>query len=179
MGYLSLFRSLKLHNRRERARCLRRARSCQAPTGRRTFVPTFDILEDRTVPSTFTVSNLNDSGAGSLRQAVLDANAHAGADQIAFASGLRGTITLTTGQLTITDSVTIDGWSQGGSGYTGPPLIELDGTNAFGALGSFGLNIQANNGGETDRHGKSRGQRRGGRHHCKNGSTTGESERET
>ena len=30
-------------------------------------------LEDRTVPSTFTVGNLVDSGAGSLRQAVLDA----------------------------------------------------------------------------------------------------------
>ena len=37
------------------------------------------LLEDRTVPSTFTVLNLADSGEGSLRQAVLDANAHPGA----------------------------------------------------------------------------------------------------
>src|SRR5438132_2516964 len=110
MGFLSVFRLLKLHGRHNRAECFRRPRPCQAPAGRRrSFIPTLDILEDRTVPSTFMVANLNDSGAGSLRQAVLDANAHAGADQIAFATGLRGTITLTTAQLSITDSVTING----------------------------------------------------------------------
>jgi hypothetical protein len=38
----------------------------------------FDLLEDRTVPSTFTVLNLADSGGGSLRQAVLAANAAPG-----------------------------------------------------------------------------------------------------
>ena len=41
-------------------------------------------LEDRTVPSTFTVQNLADSGTGSLRQAILDANAHPGTDVIRF-----------------------------------------------------------------------------------------------
>ena len=67
-------------------------------------------LEDRTVPSTFTVSNLADSGPGSLRQAVLDANAHPGADVIRFAHAARdGTIALTGGQLNITDNLTIDG----------------------------------------------------------------------
>ncbi|MEH6647840.1 beta strand repeat-containing protein [Sulfitobacter sp.] len=61
-----------------------------------------------------TVTNLNDSGAGSLRQAVLDANATVGiADTIEFASGLTGTITLTTGQLTITDDLIIDGDTNG------------------------------------------------------------------
>ncbi len=34
--------------------------------------------------ATFTVTNINDSGAGSLRQAVLDANAAATADTIVF-----------------------------------------------------------------------------------------------
>jgi hypothetical protein len=34
---------------------------------------------------TFTVTNTNDTGAGSLRQAILDANAAAGADTIVFA----------------------------------------------------------------------------------------------
>src|SRR5438132_4889361 len=103
MGFLSLFRSLKSDS-------FRRPRPSQALANRRrSFTPTLDILEDRTVPSTFTVNNLNDSGAGSLRQAVVDANAHAGADQIAFASALRGTITLTNGQLSITDGVTING----------------------------------------------------------------------
>src|SRR5262245_45937557 len=67
-------------------------------------------LEDRTVPSTFTVRNLADSGPESLRQAVLDANANPGADLIRFAPAARdGTITLTSGELSITDDLTIDG----------------------------------------------------------------------
>jgi hypothetical protein len=57
--------------------------------------------------ATFTVSNTNDSGAGSLRQAILNANAAAGADTIGFT--VSGTITLSTGQLTITDDLTING----------------------------------------------------------------------
>ena len=36
-----------------------------------------EALEDRCLPSTFTVLNTNDASAGSLRQAILDANAHA------------------------------------------------------------------------------------------------------
>src|SRR5262249_23129636 len=44
-----------------------------------------------------------------FRQAALDANAAVGADTITFQAGLTGTITLTTGQLTLTDSVTITG----------------------------------------------------------------------
>jgi hypothetical protein len=55
------------------------------------------------------VLNLDDSGPGSLRQAVLDANAHPGPDTIRFAAGLQGTIALSTGELTITDSLTIAG----------------------------------------------------------------------
>ena len=42
-------------------------------------------LEDRTAPAVFTVTTLADSGAGSLRQAVLDANAAGGADEVQFA----------------------------------------------------------------------------------------------
>lgn len=40
--------------------------------------------------ATFTVTNANDSGAGSLRAAVAAANASAGADVIAFASSFDG-----------------------------------------------------------------------------------------
>jgi hypothetical protein len=40
------------------------------------------------------VTNTNDSGVGSLRQAMIDANANAGADVISFQAGLTGTITL-------------------------------------------------------------------------------------
>jgi hypothetical protein len=65
-------------------------------------------LEDRTVPTTFVVGTLADGGPGSLRQAVLDANAHPGADTVRFAGGLRGTITVAT-QLSITDDLTVRG----------------------------------------------------------------------
>jgi hypothetical protein len=69
-----------------------------------------EALDDRIVPSTFMVDNLADSGPGSLRQAVLDANTNPGADLIRFAPAAGdGTITLTSGQLTITDDLTIDG----------------------------------------------------------------------
>ena len=58
----------------------------------------------------FTVTNTNDSGAGSLRDAVAQANIGSNADTIVFAAGLAGqTITLTGGELTLTQDVTIDG----------------------------------------------------------------------
>src|SRR5262245_2576272 len=71
--------------------------------------PSLEALGDRIVPSTFTVRNLADNGPESLRQAILDANALPGADAIAFAPGLSGTIALTSGQLNITDALAIDG----------------------------------------------------------------------
>ena len=52
--------------------------------------------------ATYTVSNLNDSGAGSLRQAIADANSTASDDIIEFS--VTGTIALTTGELTIGDA---------------------------------------------------------------------------
>src|SRR5262249_13946800 len=74
-----------------------------------TYRPSLEVLEDRTVPSTFTVLNLADSGAGSLRQAVLDANTLLGPDIINFADGLSGRIDLSGNQMGITDSLTING----------------------------------------------------------------------
>lgn len=59
--------------------------------------------------ATYTVSNRNNSGAGSLRQAIIDANANPGADAIVFASGVTGTITLTSDFPSITDALTITG----------------------------------------------------------------------
>ena len=53
------------------------------------------------------VTSLADSGPGSLRQAVLDANGAAGADEVAFAPGLTGTVTLTSGEILITDSLLV------------------------------------------------------------------------
>src|SRR4051795_4540540 len=74
----------------------------------RRFVPRVTALEDRTVPSTITVQNLNDSGPGSLRAAVTAANANPNPDTINFAANLHGTITLAT-ELSITHDLTIDG----------------------------------------------------------------------
>jgi hypothetical protein len=42
-------------------------------------------LEERSLLATFTVINTDDSGAGSLRQAILDSNSDPGTDRITFA----------------------------------------------------------------------------------------------
>src|SRR5579872_1292881 len=55
------------------------------------------------------VTNLADSGPGSLRQAIAEANAAPGADVIDFAPGLTGAIAMADGEMIITDSVTING----------------------------------------------------------------------
>jgi hypothetical protein len=74
---------------------------------RRSFVPRLEPLENRTVPSTLTVLNNADSGAGSLRAAIQ--GAHNG-DTVVFAPALNGqTITLTSDQLTINKSLDIEG----------------------------------------------------------------------
>ncbi len=121
--------------------------------------------------NTFTVTNTNDAGAGSLRQAILDANALAGSDTIQFNialtdpghvyyqdDGVVGSLTTVVSTLlddesipdfdpdypgvpyswytiqlnsalpTITDTVVIDATTQ--LGYTGAPIIELDGSSA-------------------------------------------------
>jgi hypothetical protein len=74
---------------------------------RRSFVPRLESLEDRTVPSTLTVLNNLDKGAGSLRDTITNAKS---GDTIVFAPSLNGqTITLTSDQLTINKSLTIEG----------------------------------------------------------------------
>jgi hypothetical protein len=57
----------------------------------------------------FLVTNLNDAGPGSLRQAVIDANTAVGSDVVTFQPGLFGTIHLTSGEVAITDSVDVQG----------------------------------------------------------------------
>src|SRR6267378_6088620 len=67
--------------------------------------------------TTFTVTSVADSGPGTLRQAILDANANAGADTIVFnipGSGVH-TISPATALPTITDAVVIDGYTQPGT----------------------------------------------------------------
>ncbi|HNP31448.1 MAG TPA: DUF4347 domain-containing protein, partial [Nitrospirales bacterium] len=66
------------------------------------------------VLATYTVTNTNDSGANSFRQAILDANANAGSDTITFNIAGAGphTISLSSALPTITGAVLIDGWSE-------------------------------------------------------------------
>ena len=59
-------------------------------------------------PAALVVSNNNDSGAGSLRQAILNVNMDA-SDTITFAPNVTGTITLTSGQLMISHNLTLTG----------------------------------------------------------------------
>ncbi len=69
-----------------------------------------ETLEDRRMLALLTVTNLNDSGAGSLREAITTANGSTGvADDIIFDAGLRGVINLASQLPTITDPLTIDG----------------------------------------------------------------------
>ena len=80
--------------------------------------------------ATFTVTTNADSGAGSLRQAITDANANPGADTINFnipGAGVH-TIVLTTWLPNTTDPVTVDGYTQPGSSPNTLPLAQ--GTNA-------------------------------------------------
>src|SRR5215471_10788068 len=87
---------------------------------RRLSVPVIVLLvcaASRLLADTFTVTNTNDSGPGSLRQAILDANANPGTDTIAFnipGTGVH-TIVLSAPMDGITDPVLIDGYSQPGA----------------------------------------------------------------
>jgi hypothetical protein len=76
-------------------------------------------LQPRVLQTVITATNTNDSGAGSLRQAIMDA---ATGDTIRFAPSVSGTIALTTGELVIMKSLTIQG--------PGPTLLAVSGSNA-------------------------------------------------
>ena len=88
------------------------------------------LLPTLAAAGTYTVTNTGDSGAGSLRQAILDANGNVGADTIAFnipGAGVH-TITPATALPAITEQATIDGYTQPGASANTLPLAQ--GTNA-------------------------------------------------
>jgi hypothetical protein len=99
----------------------------------------------------FTVTNTNDSGTGSLRQAILNANTAPGADTINFnipGTGVH-TIAPTSELPTVTEAVTIDGYSQPGAtpntkavGNDAVLKVELSGASA---PTKYGLFITASN----------------------------------
>jgi hypothetical protein len=113
------------------AHTLHRGRRSAAPARRHRCRLVLESLEGRWVPST--VTNLNDAGAGSLRQAILDTPAGGTVD---FQPGLSGTITLTSGELLIAKNLTIGG--------PGADVITVSGNQAsrvFDIAASFPVQI--------------------------------------
>ena len=75
--------------------------------------------------ATLTVTNTNDGGAGSLRQAILDANGTPEGDLINFAIPGAGPHTIVTfSPLNVTGSTLIDGYSQPGSVWNADPVAD-------------------------------------------------------
>ena len=108
--------------------------------------PTIESLETRELlTTTFTVTNAGDNGnnvsplPGSLRSAIVQADAlapgTASTIKFAISGGAFQTIALLAPLPQITTPATIDGTTQ--TGYTGTPLIELDGSSA--GAGANGL----------------------------------------
>ena len=88
----------------------------------------------RVIPYQLLVTSTNDSGPGTLRQALLDANDAPGENLVAFnlSGGGGHKIHLLSALPTVTSPVIIDGWSQ--PGFSGLPVIELEGSNTFDGL---------------------------------------------
>jgi hypothetical protein len=109
---------------------------------RMAFRPRFETLEDRTLPSTFTVINTNDDiNTGSLRWAITRSDGTPGSNIIKFQIGTGAqSIAILSPLPSITVPVVIDGTSQ--PGFAGKPLIELNGSGAGAARG---LDIAAAN----------------------------------
>ncbi len=115
----------------------------------RLIQPCLEARERRQLLATFTVTNTNHSGLGSLRMAIEDANANGGADSIDFNIPGFGphTISPTAALPPITDPVTIDGYTEPGTSANSNPdgnnavlLIELDGSAAGGSAQGLFLN---------------------------------------
>ncbi|MEP6945568.1 MAG: Calx-beta domain-containing protein [Acidobacteriota bacterium] len=90
--------------------------------------------------ATFTVTNVFDSGAGSFRQAIIDANATVPVTPnvivFSISGGVVRTVNLASALPSITQDLVIDGTTM--SGYAGSPMFELNGTSAGASVN--GLN---------------------------------------
>ncbi len=87
---------------------------------------------NKTSPSTtYFVTNTADSGPGSLRQALLDANSSAGPDVIGITAN--GTLNLMSALPAITDGVTVQG--------PGPDMFKVDGQNLYRVLDIAGVEV--------------------------------------
>lgn len=96
----------------------KKARNVAAVSGGALVVAAPFLTAGTAQAATYTVTNLDDTGAGSLRQAIDDANGNSGPDTITFQAGLTGTIDVQS-LMKITDSTTIQG--------PGASVIAVDG----------------------------------------------------
>jgi hypothetical protein len=116
------------------------------------YHPRLETLEDRLLPSTYTVINTADTGQGSLRQAILDSNGSPDPSndiQFDIPGGGVQTINLHSALPMITHAVLIDGYSQAGSspntlavGDNAVLTVELNGAG-LGPSNGIGLRITA------------------------------------
>lgn len=111
-----------------------------------------ELLERRVLLSAFTVTNTSDSGPGSLRQAILDADAVPAVTNAIIQFNIPGTGVQTIAPVSalpaITHAVTLTGSSQPGYGSSGgAPVIEISGVNA--GAGVSGLTFAMGAGGST------------------------------
>jgi predicted outer membrane repeat protein len=115
---MSLFTWLQNRTRRFTGRSV----SHSSPRQRTSFRPQLEVLEGRVVPSTLKVTNLLDSGKGSLRYEIAAAQS---GDTISFSNGLRGNISLSSGEeLFIGKNLTIQGPGAGQLSVTSGPFLE-------------------------------------------------------
>ena len=81
----------------------------------------FALLVTQGMAATYTVTNLNDSGAGSLREAILAANTN---KRSTIEFGTSGTINLSSPLPEITSHLTIDGSTA--PGFSGTPVVSIN-----------------------------------------------------
>jgi hypothetical protein len=145
--FKSVLRSLRWITSCHRSGRTGRLRYPAAPVGRSRTGPTpgtrlfLHVLEDRSLPSTFVVTDLADSGPGSLRQAIQSADAQTGPATIRFAPTVRGTIGLTSGELDITGTVDIDGPGAGLLAVSGSKLSRVFEVSTGATVSLSGLTI--------------------------------------
>ena len=96
--------------------------------------------------NTFTVINTNDSGAGSLRQAIINANTSAGHDLIDFNIAGAGvhTIAIDSALDVITESVELNATTQAGGSFT-TPLIYLTKSGSYAGGDTGAIVVEASN----------------------------------
>jgi hypothetical protein len=88
------------------------------------YRPQVEFLEGRLAPAILTVLNTNDSGPGSLRQALLEAQSTPENDLVTFAAGVTGTIQLASQLPSLDSGIDLEG--------PGPANLTVQGNSSYG-----------------------------------------------